>query len=155
MNPYASFLQTDMLRLLTSLQPNTPAKWGVMNAQQMIEHLENLFLISAGHIPTQPLFDEERTRKNYQYIIVAQNPFPRNIKVNKAFVIETLKYASLEAAVEGLKNSSDVFFAAFAKDYEAKRLHPAFGGLDYMEWLYFHYTHVIHHFMQFGLIEEC
>jgi hypothetical protein len=33
-------------------------------------------------------------------------------------------------------------------------LHPAFGDLNFTEWVQLHHKHVTHHLKQFGLIEN-
>ena len=45
-----SFLRGEFLERLAPLGPATPAQWGGMSAQQMVEHMEWVFAISNGRV---------------------------------------------------------------------------------------------------------
>ncbi|MFI5186978.1 MAG: DUF1569 domain-containing protein [Chitinophagales bacterium] len=43
------------------------------------------------------------------------------------------------------------FFDFFLADPGIKTLHPAFGELNFEEWVQLHHKHVKHHLKQFGI----
>ena len=42
-NEKLNFLTTEMFEKLERLEPSAPAKWGVMNAQEMTEHMADFY----------------------------------------------------------------------------------------------------------------
>ena len=63
-------------------------------------------------------------------------------------------FESLEAAIKKLHEAVEEFFDYFQKNPDKKTLHPAFGWLDYNEWLILHYKHAYHHLRQFELMSN-
>ena len=53
-----------------------------------------------------------------------------------------------------LEKSFNSFIAHYSSEPEDLSPHGYFGMLNYEEWIYFHYKHLEHHLMQFGLIPE-
>jgi len=152
---YTAFLKTEMWDLLSNLRPDSPAQWGVMSAQNMVEHLRMVFAMSLGFGKIKPFFDEEKTRRNYEYAIVHKRPFPRDLKFKNGFLAEPLplEFGSLEQAIQNLKEIVDAFFERF-EEPNLTTIHPVLGVLDIGDWQIFHTGHVTHHFIQFGLITE-
>ncbi len=124
-----------------------------MNAQQMVEHVSSFFKVSTEkiHFPlTTPLehlpkykeflLSEKEFRENTKAPVLAEEPLP-------------LHYSSMKGAVDELKKSVDDFFDFFKGDASKTTLHPAFGKLNFDEWVQLHHKHVIHHLKQFGLME--
>ena len=63
------------------------------------------------------------------------------------------EHASLLIAREQLGEEIRLFHRYFEVNGEdATRAHNVFGELNYYEWLWFHYKHAMHHFMQFGVV---
>ncbi len=150
---YTAFLKIEMWDLLAKLNPETPAQWGIMSAQNMVEHLRMVFAMSLGFGKIKPFYDEEKTRRNYEFTIVQKNPLPRNLKLKDGFLAEPLplEFADLAAANAGLKEIVMVFFERFEQANLATT-HPVLGILNSEEWQNFHSAHVRHHFAQFDLL---
>ncbi|MEO5782016.1 MAG: DUF1569 domain-containing protein, partial [Ginsengibacter sp.] len=65
-----------------------------------------------------------------------------------------LRYTTMQQAKEELTKSVDEFFEFFKNDADKKTLHPAFGELNFDEWVQLHHKHVIHHLKQFVLMDN-
>ena len=149
-----SFLKNDLISLLKKLHGDEKGKWGKMNAQQMTEHLAGFFKVStnkihfplttpAEHLPRYKefLMSDKEFRENTKAPVLPEEPLP-------------LQYATMQEAIDDLTNSVDDFFAFFKDDPSRTTLHPAFGELNFNEWVQLHHKHVTHHLKQFGLIEN-
>lgn len=153
MSIYADFLKKDMWALLQSLQADTQPHWGTMHAQEMVEHLRMPFTVSNGVVVAPLSVDAERAQRSYDYIFIQKKPMARNIK-GVIPPASQLDYPNLAEAIEGLRPSIDAFFAYYAANPTATPVHPVFGKLNFDEWTFFQYTHIRHHFIQFGLLPD-
>ena len=147
-----SFLKNDLIRLLQNLKGDENGKWGKMNAQQMVEHVSGFFKVSTQkiHFPlTTPLehlpkykeflLSDKEFRENTRAPVLPEEPLP-------------LRYPNMEAAINDLTKSVEDFFEFFKANNSKTTLHPAFGELNFNEWVQLHHKHVTHHLKQFGLI---
>jgi oxepin-CoA hydrolase/3-oxo-5,6-dehydrosuberyl-CoA semialdehyde dehydrogenase len=148
-----AFLKNEFVFLVNKLKGDEKGKWGKMNAQQMVEHVSGFFKVSTEkiHFPlTTPL---EHLPK-YKEFLLSDKEFREN---TKAPVLPEealpLHYSSMKEAMVELKKSVDDFFDFFKGDASKTTLHPAFGKLNFDEWVQLHHKHVIHHLKQFGLME--
>lgn len=153
-NEKSIFLTNEMFVLLQNLSENSTALWGKMNAQQMLEHLNDLFNVSIEKI-IFPLVTPEEFLPKYKAFLYSDKDFKENTKAPESVVAEEpapLKYASINEAKEQLKETVNSFIQYFEKDPSKKTLHPSFGMLSFEEWVMLHYKHVKHHYRQFGLL---
>lgn len=148
-----SFLKNDVTPLLRSLSSDRAAKWGKMDAQQMVEHLREVCKLANGKIVlpllnTNPemlaaarafVFSAEAFSKNIRVPVMPEEPRPH-------------KYKSLEEAID--KTIPELFdvFTVYASDPDKKLMHPIFGELCYPEQIHYLDKHIRHHLRQFGLI---
>ena len=149
-----SFLRGEFLERLAALEEGTPARWGGMTPQQMVEHLEWVFAISNGRERVEcpvPAAERERVKP----FLRSNMPTPRGFE-NPVLTqgLPPLRHATLDAARAALRSEVGRFFAAAASEPAAPRTHPLFGPLDAEDWSRAHYKHAHHHLLQFGLIEE-
>jgi hypothetical protein len=89
--------------------------------------------------------------------LLSENEFKENTKAPAAVLPEEplpLRYPNMQQAKDDLKISVDDFFEFFKNDPSKTTLHPAFGELNFDEWVQLHHKHVTHHLKQFGLIEN-
>lgn len=149
-----SFLKNDFLLLINKVKGDEKVKWGKMSAQQMIEHVSGFFKVSTQKIhfplttPTEHLpkykeflLSEKEFRENTKAPVLPEEPLP-------------LRYTTMQEALDELTKSVYEFFEFFKNDAHKKTLHPAFGELNFDEWVQLHHKHVIHHLKQFGLMEN-
>lgn len=150
---YRGILDQDFIALLSILDPTTPALWGSMNAQQMVEHLNLVVNISNGRLPQTPTADPEKMAYRRARFFEKDVPMPRNFQ--PPFIApkpQPLRYENMKVAIQQLQHSLSLFHVYFTENETA--LHPLFGNMNYDEWLQFHFRHFRHHFTQFGLIPE-
>lgn len=147
-----SFLQNELPGLINNIKGNEAAKWGKMNVQQMIEHTSAFFKVSTQEIHF-PLSTPAEHLPKYKEFLLSDKQFRENTKA--AMLPEEplpLEYASLDEARIDLINSINTFFELFKDDPTKTTLHPAFGELNFDEWVQLHHKHVMHHLRQFGLL---
>lgn len=148
------FLFQNSFELLNRLENSSPPKWGVMNAQQMIEHLADFYNVSAEKISCK-LYTSEEHLPAYKAFLLSDKAFRENTKAPVELLGDEprpLRFATLAEAKDNLKKSVSDFAEYFNKDKERKTLHPVFGFLNFDEWVLLHYKHVQHHLKQFDLI---
>jgi hypothetical protein len=150
----AAFLQTNFIPLVRKLLPSQKSNWGKMNAQQMVEHVSDMFSVSnakkqfplvspAEHLPKlkEFLWSEKEFRENTKgpVSIIAEEPVPE-------------RHATFTAAIDNLEKEVNDFFHYFSDHAGAITVHPVFGELNFEAWVQLHYKHVTHHLKQFGLV---
>lgn len=145
------FLTADLVPLLKNLTLDTTAKWGKMNAQQMVEHLSGFFRVSSNKL-NFPLVTPEEHLPKFKEFLRSDKAFREN---TKAPVLPEeplpIRFASLADAVNGLEKEINDFLYHFKDSPALTTQHPVFGDLDFEDWVLLHYKHVVHHAKQFGM----
>lgn len=150
------FLQNDLLSLINKLHGEENAKWGKMNAQQMIEHVTAFFKVSTEKIRF-PLTTPAEHLPKYKEFLLSEKEFKENTKAPASVLPEEplpLRYSNIDKAKEAFTRSVNEFFEFFKKEPYKKTVHPVFGELNFDEWVQLHHKHVMHHLKQFGLSEN-
>ncbi len=146
------FLQNEFVILFSNLGGTEKGKWGKMNSQQMIEHVSAFFKVSTGKIHF-PLSTPTEHLPKYKEFLLSDKEFREN---TKAPVLPEeplpLHYSTIQEAMNELKKSIADFFNYFKNDPFKTTLHPAFGELNFDEWVQLHHKHVTHHLKQFSLL---
>ena len=153
-NEKLHFIKEEMFLLLNNLSADAKAKWGKMNAQQMVEHLIGFFNISLEKLKFDIVTPEEHLPK-YKEFLYSDKEFKENTKAPLSVLGEEplpLHYPSLAIAMEKLQQAVQGFVNYFKNEPGKKTLHPVFGMLNFDEWVLLHYKHVIHHMKQFNLV---
>jgi len=144
------FLQTQFLPLIQQIDPGAIHRWGKMNAQQMVEHVSDFFRISSGRL-IYPLVTPLEHLPKYRDFLLSEKDFREN---TKAPVLPdeplALRHAAMNESIVELEEQVDNFFLYFSHHPGQKTLHPAFGELNFEEWVQLHHKHVKHHLKQFG-----
>ncbi len=149
----ACFLQNDFLSKIETLQESDSPVWGVMNAQEMVEHVSLVFKISHGAVVLPIITKEEDIPKHIAFL-KSEKLFRENTKAPEQLVGEKpLAFSSenLAAAKKELHGSVATFFKFFQTNISIKTAHPVFGMLNHEDWLLLHYKHCVHHIRQFNL----
>lgn len=143
-------------RALERLTETSKPKWGKMQPQQMLEHLEVVYQMASGDFQdfetaTPPEKLEEAQERLWDY-----EPFTKHAKnplyqVN-ADELPELIHRDLEEAKACFKAARERFLAYFKKHPNAKTKHITFGYLTGFEWKLMERKHLNHHFSQFGLL---
>ena len=145
------FLEARFIPFVKKITPSTPARWGKMNAQQMVEHVAGFFRISTNKLkfpfvtPLEQLpkfraflMSEREFRENTKAPVLPDEPFP-------------VSHPTMDESIADLERQVQYFFEYFSGDAEKKTLHPVFGELNFEEWVQLHHKHVKHHLKQFGV----
>ena len=151
---YKEFLYEEFPVLLRDLNADTPALWGKMNAQQMIEHLSLVVGASNGRFTMKPTAEADRLAYRKMRFFEKDTPMPRHIRVS--FVPEEpspLQFVHIEDAKMKLFEQLQRFDDYFMEHPGITSVHPVLGVLNYEEWVQNHARHFRHHLMQFGLVE--
>ncbi len=130
-------------RRLTS---GTEAKWGKMNAAQMVAHLTNSIRMATGELPVAGKRHAARLFPLKQLLIYVL-PMPKNLPTAKELISRVPEPFSGE--VEALGTALDDF-ASRPRDY-AWPAHPIFGTMSRRDWGALAYRHSDHHLRQFGV----
>ncbi|MGB1207327.1 MAG: DUF1569 domain-containing protein [Chitinophagales bacterium] len=148
------FIKIEISTLLQKLTLETKPLWGIMNAQNMVEHLGLLFYVSTGK-PNIRISTPADKIERFQAFLMSEKTFQRNFKPADLPTDSTvpLKYKDLAEAQEKLIEQINAFYATFGNDAEKTIAHPVFGMLNLAQWEQFHRKHTQHHFRQFGLID--
>jgi oxepin-CoA hydrolase/3-oxo-5,6-dehydrosuberyl-CoA semialdehyde dehydrogenase len=144
------FLEKQFIPIVRAIDPSVEPRWGKMNLQQMVEHVALFFSISTNK--TQfPLTTAEEHLPKYKGFLMSEKEFREN---TKAPILPAdplpVRYAIINDAIISLEQEVNDFFGYFKDDPEKRTLHPAFGELNFEEWVQLHHKHVKHHLRQFG-----
>jgi hydroxymethylglutaryl-CoA reductase len=150
---YYDFLYEQFPELLDNLHADTKPLWGLMNAQQMIEHLASIVSCSNGRFEAKPSADAERLAYRKMRYFEKDVPMPRSFRVD--FVPETphpVRYPNMEEAKNHLLQQLERFDDYYAEHPGLTAMHPVLGILNYDEWVQTHARHFKHHLQQFGIL---
>ena len=138
---------------LKRLQPDTPAKWGHMTPQHMVEHLEFFLKMAVGEVETPITTPEERIER-FQESLWNYRSLPKNFEqpLLRKGATEDLRYTDLETAKAALLNTYDAFETYYKQYPDAQNPNTVFGYLDKTHWDLINRKHMHHHFEQFGLV---
>ena len=148
------FLKHEVVPLLRTLKADQKPRWGKMDAQQMVEHMRDVFKAANGKI-VLPLLntDLERLAKMRAFLLTDQQ-FQENTKSGvMPEEPRPHKYTSIEEAIAKLEPEIADVFNVYAPDHSKILMHPAFGELDYELQIRYLDKHVRHHLRQFGLVD--
>ena len=136
-----------LLDRLARLTPDHRARWGRMNAPQMVTHLAEAMRMALGDLPCEPKYVPWRYAPIKQ-LVVYWLPWPQGAPTAKELLARQpdgdwdAGVAELRALVERLAR----------RDPRAPwPEHPAFGTLSTRGWGVLGYRHMDHHLRQFGV----
>jgi oxepin-CoA hydrolase/3-oxo-5,6-dehydrosuberyl-CoA semialdehyde dehydrogenase len=148
-----TFLRTFFFGVLDGLRPETPAAWGAMTAQEMVEHLLWAFEISTGRVAAECATPEGQLERMKTFLH-HNRPTPRDF-MNPALAegLPAVRHRSLGEAVAALREEVDAFLRHLRDDHTAVHVHPIFGPIGLDDWSRTHFKHAAHHLQQFGLLQ--
>jgi len=145
------FLKNSFIPLLGELHADTKAKWGIMNAQQMVEHFADAVKNASGKLILPILNEGARLQKSRDFLM-SEKPFKENTD-NPLIPKEGIPHRQpdLQSAINKLQKELDHFFVVFEKNPNLKTGNAFFGQLDYNMNIQLLHKHALHHLRQFGL----
>jgi hypothetical protein len=148
----AAFLRNRFVPLLQEIPTETPATWGKMTLQQMIEHFADYTRIASGRVQHADILTPPEQLDKARAFLESDKPFRENTP--NPLMPETpapVRNPSKAEAVKELKKELDTFFAVFQKNNLQTTRNPFFGDLSYEQNVQLLYKHALHHLRQFGV----
>ena len=145
------FLKERAIPLFSQLSSDTKGVWGVMNAQQMVEHLSDAVKNASGKLLLPPLTEGEQLEKMLIFLR-SEKPFKENTP--NPLIPDSgvaLRQPDMKSAIEKLQRELDYFFSVFQNDPSFKTKNAFFGELDYPMNIQLLEKHFRHHLKQFGI----
>jgi len=144
--------ETFIRKKLQKLSKNAKPIFGIMNAQQMIEHLSAITQIANGNWQVNAFVSDEKSARRKPFLDT-ENELEIGFKPNLLAEEPALeKFETIEEAIEDLITQIKFFVSLFEKNPSKLVVHPFFGELDFEYWKKFQTKHFTHHFKQFELI---
>jgi hypothetical protein len=146
------FLKNELPSLFRKLEPQVKGNWGVMNAQQMVEHMADSISQATGrnhqtiHTPAEKLeafksfaMSDKEFKPNTKNALMAEVPAPVSLP-------------GMNEAIQSLENEISRFIDYFEKNKGTTLTNPFFGDLNFEEWTHLFHKHAVHHCKQFNLL---
>jgi hypothetical protein len=138
--------RASLLARLGDLRPEQPARWGQMNAPQMLAHLGDMMRLTLGDALCCP----RPSRLRYpglKHLALYVLPWPKGriLGPPEAFKTTATSWSLDLAALDALVGR---FITRGSSGTWPE--HPLFGPLSGPAWGVFHYRHFDHHLRQFG-----
>lgn len=145
------FLENDFPEFLQTLDADAKGKWGVMNAQQMVEHMSYSLRDANGKSPKRIVTPLEHLSK-YKEFAMSDKPFRENTKNNELpDTAIPVKNNSMQNAINEMKMEWIDFKKAFEGNQNKTITNPFFGDLNFEESIHLLHKHAVHHAKQFGM----
>ena len=148
-----NFLRTKLVAHLQRLDPATPARWGKMNVQQMIEHYAGDAVRNAsGRLKIDAIITPPENLERMREFMMSDKPFKENTR-NPLMGEEPAvpRYKTVQGAIGALQQELIYFFEAFEKEPQLVTRNPFFGDLNFEQNVQLLYKHALHHLKQFGV----
>ena len=146
-----NYLEIEFPEFLQTLDANAKGKWGVMNAQQMVEHMSYSLRDANGKSAKRTITPAEHLPK-YKEFAMSDKPFRENTK--NAELPETaiaVKHTSMQNAIDEMKQEWIDFKKAFETNPTKTITNPFFGDLNFEESVHLLHKHAMHHAKQFSV----
>ena len=140
-----------MLDALDRLTISKKPVWGKMTAQEMVEHLSDLLIMSRGLNNFTPNENDETFARRQQFLY-SDKEMARNIVIPFRKDIIELRHNELELSIDEFTIEWLNFIEYYEENPGATETHPYYGELDFEKWGKLHVKHFKHHFQQFELI---
>ena len=145
------FLKEKAIPLFSQLSSETKGVWGVMNAQQMVEHLADAVKNASGKLKLPSLTSGEHLEK-MRLFLFSDKPFRENTpNPMMPAAGAALRRPDMKSAIEKLQSELCYFFEVFKNDPSHTTNNAFFGELDYQMNIQLLDKHFRHHLKQFGI----
>ena len=148
-----TFLTVEVPKLLAQLKADSPANFGLMTAQHMVEHL-TYSAKSTNKRYGEPEGEPTERQLGFKRFIDNGAVFKHRPSDKTAADLPDYKYGSLEEALEHIPEAINRFYNHFEANPGFKAFSPFMGELNFEELEQFHYSHFRYHLWQFGLLES-
>ncbi len=147
-----NFISNTVPELLLQLSSETKGNWGVLNAQQMVEHLSESVRIANGKRPEKLITPAENLERVRSFML-SDKAFKENTKNVQMpdIPVPTVK-ENMQQAIDELNIELQDFIKAFENNPLDTITNPFFGDLNFEEWTHLLNKHFEHHCRQFNLL---
>ncbi|MBI4906746.1 MAG: DUF1569 domain-containing protein [Acidobacteria bacterium] len=142
---------TATLDRLRRLQPDSPGKWGRMNAHQMVCHLHDSFRLGLGERAVSPASGVLQRAVIKTIALRVPLPWPKGVQTRPEADQELGGTPPHEFVSDMGNLIGSITRFARARPRCQDTLHPIFGKMSEWEWMRWGYLHTDHHLRQFGL----
>lgn len=147
-------LEKLLYKVNSQVEVDTPAKWGTLNAQQMVEHLGLVFLLSTGRFGLKYKGTPEDAQNYWERFQASAAPW-RNVFPQRAFgKAKPPRNETMEGSKAQLQETFQGYLAYCEANPDSTNSHFFLGNLTVDQWRQVHVKHLQHHLMQFGVLEE-
>ncbi len=143
-----------LYKVYTKVQADTPAKWGKMNAHQMVEHVGLVFVLSTGKFDLPYKGTAADAAKYLAEFQEASAPWKTVFPTTSFGDPKPPRAATIEASKAGLQKTFQKYLTYCEENPSAINSHFFLGNLTVDQWRQVHVKHVEHHLRQFGVLEE-
>lgn len=147
------YIKQDAINLLKKLSGDEMPAWGLMNVQQMIEHLSDSVRIANGKDPHELVTAAEHLEKMRTFMLSDKEFRPNTPNSLLPNSPAPPKLQNVVAAIKELEREIADFELFFAGDNTKIQMNPFFGPLSFEQWTHLFCKHFRHHLKQFKLIE--
>ena len=147
-----NFISVVFPKLLQNLDADAKGGWGVLNGQQMVEHIADSVRMASGK-NNQKLHTAPDLVGRYKDFAMSDKEFKPNTPNALMPDIPAPKVnATMQEAINEYNDQIAAFIHYFEKNTEAIITNPFFGDLNFEEWTHLLHKHAVHHSKQFGLL---
>lgn len=147
-------LEKLLYKVYTKVDIDTPAKWGTMNAQQMVEHLGLVFLLSTGRFGLKYKGTAEDAQRYWEGFQVSPAPWKKVFPQVTFGEAKPPRNETMEGSKTQLQQTFQKYLAFCEANPDSVNAHFFLGNLTIDQWRQVHVKHLQHHLMQFGILEE-
>lgn len=142
--------QDELKQRISMLTVDKDARWGAMNATQMLKHCRLVLEIPLGKIevPEPPKIVRYIGVVTKMEMKIFKNGIPRNMPTFAE--LRPGECAGFRTEMVKLLHTIDEYCALAAAE-KLPEIHPLFGKMQPKDWGFLEYKHLHHHLKQFGL----
>lgn len=146
------FLKNEFPLLAAKINADAKGSWGVLNAQQMVEHMSDSISFATGK-NNQKLISPVEKVDVFKAFAMSDKEFKPNTPNSLMSEIPApAKHPNMQASIDELKQTIADFIQYFDNNKGSTLTNPFFGELNFEEWTHLLYKHAVHHCKQFGLL---
>lgn len=138
----------EIVHRISALSPDSPARWGKMNAAQMLAHCKESVEMALGRNKPKRMLAGRIFGSYFKSFYTNKIPFLKNLPTAGSLRITNQRdFQSEKSALISILEEFQQKAASGCTDYP----HPLLGTLRPDEWSMGTYKHLDHHLRQFGV----
>lgn len=141
-----------LVERLNRLGPDTPGRWGVLTAGEMLCHLGDAHESVLGERVSTELTTSRRSRPLFKWLaLYAPVPWPKGVKTRRGVDPRTEGTRPADFERDRERAIASLERLALADPTTLPAQHFLFGPMSARDWQRWAYRHVTHHLRQFGV----